>query len=123
MNCNEVISNRATELLGGKLRSKLVHPNDEVNKGQSSNDTFPTAMHIAAATLIKTDLLPSMQKLRNALKEKQDEWENIIKIGRTHTQDATPLTLGQEFSAYVTQIEYGIKRVEAALPGKLKLDF
>eukprot|EP01080_Neovahlkampfia_damariscottae_P011367 gene11367-4535_t len=116
MNCNEVISNRASEILGGELGKKLVHPNDDVNKGQSSNDTFPTAMHIAAATFINSELLPSMFKLRDALKKKQDEWEKIIKIGRTHTQDAVPLTLGQEFSAYVAQIEYGIKRVEDALP-------
>ena len=116
MNCNEVISNRAIEILGGERGSKNpVHPNDHVNMSQSSNDTFPTAMHIAAAVEINEKLLPAMAHLRDALKAKSKEWNKIIKIGRTHTQDATPLTLGQEFSGYATQMDYGIKRVEATL--------
>ncbi|TKR65175.1 hypothetical protein L596_025618 [Steinernema carpocapsae] len=117
MNVNEVISNRAIELLGGQLGSKNpVHPNDHVNKSQSSNDTFPTAMHIAVARELNKHLLPSMGTLRDALQEKAKEFEKIIKIGRTHTQDAVPLTLGQEFSAYVQQLNNGIARVEATLP-------
>jgi len=117
MNVNEVVSNRAIEIMGGKLGSKVpVHPNDHVNKSQSSNDTFPTAMHIAAAKVTNDVLLPGLNKLHSALKAKAEEFQAIIKIGRTHTQDATPLTLGQEFSGYVTQMEYGISRIEAALP-------
>ena len=117
MNSNEVISNRAIEILGGELGSKSpVHPNDHVNMGQSSNDTFPTAMHIAAAVEANKNLLPALKKLHSALKDKQDAFEKIIKIGRTHLQDATPLTLGQEFSGYVTQIEYAIERAETSLP-------
>ncbi|KAK0418338.1 hypothetical protein QR680_013508 [Steinernema hermaphroditum] len=117
MNVNEVISNRAIEILGGELGSKNpVHPNDHVNKSQSSNDTFPTAMHIAVAREINSRLLPSMRTLRNSLATKAKEFEKIIKIGRTHTQDAVPLTLGQEFSAYVQQMDNGIARVESALP-------
>nr|XP_033791258.1 fumarate hydratase, mitochondrial isoform X1 [Geotrypetes seraphini] len=117
MNVNEVISNRAIEILGGKLGSKdPVHPNDHVNKSQSSNDTFPTAMHIAAAQEVHEVLLPGLQKLHDALAAKSKEFTDIIKIGRTHTQDAVPLTLGQEFSAYVQQVEYGIARIKAALP-------
>ncbi|KAF8357358.1 fum-1, partial [Pristionchus pacificus] len=117
MNVNEVISNRAIEILGGELGSKKpVHPNDHVNMSQSSNDTFPTAMHIAVAREITGRLLPSLKQLRDSLNKKAKEFESIIKIGRTHTQDAVPLTLGQEFSAYVTQVENGIKRVEATLP-------
>lgn len=117
MNVNEVISNRAIEILGGEVGSKKpVHPNDHVNMGQSSNDTYPTAMHIAAAMEINSGLLPALQYLLAAFKEKQKLFDKIIKIGRTHLQDATPLTLGQEFSGYVTQIEYGIERVKAALP-------
>ncbi|XP_026688342.1 fumarate hydratase, mitochondrial-like [Diaphorina citri] len=117
MNVNEVISNRAIEMLGGKLGSKdPVHPNDHVNKCQSSNDTFPTAMHIAVALEIHNRLLCSLQMLHDALDKKSQEFQNIIKIGRTHTQDATPLTLGQEFSGYVTQIKYGIERVKDTLP-------
>ncbi len=113
MNANEVISNRAIELLGGEIGSKKpVHPNDHVNYGQSSNDTFPTAMHIAAAEEIQNRLLPALEHLKTALKAKQDAFKDIIKIGRTHTQDATPLTLGQEFSGYVAQIELGIARVK-----------
>lgn len=117
MNMNEVIANRAIELLGGELGSKHpVHPNDHVNRGQSSNDTFPTAMHIAAAVEIHERLLPSLARLKDALGEKARAFGDIIKIGRTHLQDATPLTLGQEFSGYAKQVEYGIARVEGTLP-------
>uniref|UniRef100_A0A1B6DEC2 fumarate hydratase n=1 Tax=Clastoptera arizonana TaxID=38151 RepID=A0A1B6DEC2_9HEMI len=117
MNTNEVISNRAIEILGGKLGSKTpVHPNDHVNKSQSSNDTYPTAMHIAVACEINRILIPNLQLLHDALDAKAKEFKNIIKIGRTHTQDATPLTLGQEFSGYVQQIAFGIERVQATLP-------
>ncbi len=117
MNSNEVIANRAIEILGGQMGSKdPVHPNDHVNMGQSSNDTFPTAMHIAAVEQIHHELIPALEHLLEALKEKQQAFNNIIKIGRTHLQDATPLTLGQEFSGYVTQIERGIERVKATLP-------
>jgi len=116
MNMNEVLSNRAIEILGGKLGSKTpVHPNDHVNYGQSSNDTFPTAMHIAAVTAIIDNLLPAIKHLRNCLNKKAKEFNKIIKIGRTHLQDATPLTLGQEFSAYVAQLDYGIVRVRNTL--------
>ncbi|TCM83361.1 class II fumarate hydratase [Rhodovulum steppense] len=118
MNANEVISNRAIELLGGVIGSKdPVHPNDHVNMGQSSNDTFPTAMHIAAAMTARDVLLPGLRKLLDGLERKSDEFRDIIKIGRTHTQDATPLTLGQEFSGYAQQIRQGIARIEMALPG------
>ena len=117
MNTNEVIANRAIEMLGGELGSKKpVHPNDHVNKSQSSNDTYPTAMHIAVAVEIHNTLLPSMQKLHDALDAKAKEYADIVKIGRTHTQDATPLTLGQEFSAYVTQLAFGIERIKTTLP-------
>ncbi|OUS21754.1 class II fumarate hydratase [Litorivita pollutaquae] len=117
MNSNEVIANRAIEILGGVIGSKdPVHPNDHCNMGQSSNDTFPTAMHIATAMSVRDVLLPGLQKLLAGLEQKQDEFKDIIKIGRTHTQDATPLTLGQEFSGYAHQIRQGIKRIEAALP-------
>ncbi|KAJ1965097.1 hypothetical protein H4R35_007090 [Dimargaris xerosporica] len=117
MNVNEVISNRAIELLGGELGSKTpVHPNDHVNMSQSSNDTFPTAMHVAAVFEIKTRLLPAMTTLRDAVQKKAEEFEHIIKIGRTHLQDATPLTLGQEFSGYAQQLTYGIERVKDTLP-------
>ncbi|XP_026201970.1 fumarate hydratase, mitochondrial [Anabas testudineus] len=117
MNVNEVISNRAIEILGGKLGSKdPVHPNDHVNKSQSSNDTFPTAMHIAAATEVHQVLLPGLQTLHDALAAKAEEFKDIIKIGRTHTQDAVPLSLGQEFSGYVQQVKYSIERVKAAMP-------
>ena len=116
MNANEVISNRAIELLGGTIGSKQpVHPNDHVNMGQSSNDTFPTAMHIAVAITARDVTLPGLQKLHGALVEKAEAFKNIIKIGRTHTQDATPLTLGQEFGGYAFQVEQGIKRVTQAL--------
>jgi fumarate hydratase, class II len=117
MNSNEVISNRAIEILGGTMGSKEpVHPNDHCNRSQSSNDTFPTAMHIAAAEEIVHMLVPSLQQLQNALNDKKQQFKDIIKIGRTHTQDATPLTLGQEFSGYVAMVENGISRVEAVLP-------
>ena len=116
MNANEVISNRAIERLGGVIGSKKpVHPNDHVNLGQSSNDTFPTAMHIAVAIIARDVTLPGLRKLHGALADKAAAFEDIIKIGRTHTQDATPLTLGQEFGGYAFQVEQGIKRVTAAL--------
>ena len=116
MNANEVISNRAIEIMGGVIGSKdPVHPNDHVNRSQSSNDTFPTAMHISAAEEIHHKLLPALKYLRNTLNDKSQEFKKIIKIGRTHTQDATPVTLGQEFSGYVAQLDNGIKRVERGL--------
>ncbi|HEX4106371.1 MAG TPA: class II fumarate hydratase [Rhizomicrobium sp.] len=122
MNANEVISNRAIEMLGGTMGSKKpVHPNDHVNMSQSSNDTYPTAMHIACAEEIVHRLLPALQKLRNALNDKSQAWKDIIKIGRTHTQDATPLTLGQEFSGYTTQVQNGIERIEQTLPKLMQL--
>ncbi|WP_029353112.1 class II fumarate hydratase [Bosea sp. 117] len=122
MNANEVISNRAIEMLGGEKGSKKpVHPNDHVNMSQSSNDTYPTAMHIACAEEIVNRLIPALSKLRDALDAKAREWANIIKIGRTHTQDATPLTLGQEFSGYTQQVENGIKRIELTLPALMEL--
>jgi fumarate hydratase class II len=118
MNANEVISNRAIEMLGGELGSKKpVHPNDHVNMSQSSNDTYPTAMHIAAVEQVTHDLLPALRHLHTALVAKQEAFKDIIKIGRTHTQDATPLTLGQEFSGYATQVANAIKRIELTLPG------
>ena len=117
MNSNEVISNRAIEILGGEIGSKSpVHPNDHVNMSQSSNDSFPTAMHIAIILETHNRLLPALHHLLAHLKTKQKEFESIIKIGRTHLQDATPLTLGQEFSGYARQVELGIKRIEIALP-------
>jgi fumarate hydratase class II len=122
MNANEVISNRAIEMLGGEMGSKKpVHPNDHVNMSQSSNDTYPTAMHIACAEEIHHALLPALRTLRNALNDKAQAWKDIIKIGRTHTQDATPLTLGQEFSGYTKQIENGIARIEQTLPMLMQL--
>ncbi|MER3475442.1 MAG: class II fumarate hydratase, partial [Leptolyngbya sp. ERB_1_2] len=122
MNANEVISNRAIDLANGILGSKdPVHPNDHVNMSQSSNDTFPTAMHIAAAEAIHQRLLPMVKKLRDALQEKSNEFEAIIKIGRTHLMDAVPLTLGQEFSGYVAQLDQAIARIEATLPGLYEL--
>jgi fumarate hydratase class II len=122
MNANEVISNRAIEMLGGEMGSKKpVHPNDHVNMSQSSNDTFPTAMHIAAAEEIEHRLKPALQKLRNALNDKAQAWATIIKIGRTHTQDATPLTLGQEFSGYVQQLDNGLHRIEQSMPLLMQL--
>lgn len=118
MNTNEVIANRAIEILGGTIGTKdPVHPNDHVNRGQSSNDTFPTAMHIAAAEEIAKTLIPALEHLKSVIDKKGDEFSDIIKIGRTHTQDATPLTLGQEFSGYSTQLRYGLERVTSALDG------
>jgi len=117
MNANEVIANRAIELVGGKIGNKSpIHPNDDVNKSQSSNDTFPTAMHIATVEEIYRRLIPMLTKLRDALRKKSKEFENIIKIGRTHLMDATPLTLGQEFSGYVQQLTNGLERIDASLP-------
>jgi fumarate hydratase class II len=117
MNANEVISNRAIELAGGTKGSKTpIHPNDHVNMSQSSNDTFPTAMHIAAAEEIKFRLLPALEKMRNALAKKMKEFKDIIKIGRTHLMDAVPLTLGDEFSGYVEQIDQNIERIQSTLP-------
>src|SRR6185295_8895005 len=122
MNANEVISNRAIEMLGGVMGSKKpVHPNDHVNMSQSSNDTYPTAMHIAAAEEIHHLLLPALQHLRNALNDKAQAWKSIVKIGRTHTQDAVPLTLGQEFSGYTQQVENGIARIELTMPALMQL--
>ncbi|MBU2890415.1 class II fumarate hydratase [Celeribacter halophilus] len=122
MNANEVISNRAIEILGGTMGSKdPVHPNDHCNMGQSSNDTFPTAMHVAIAMQARDVLLPGLNKLAAALEEKSEKFKDIIKIGRTHTQDATPLTLGQEFSGYAHQVRMGIKRVEQCLPAIYEL--
>ncbi|RFU11954.1 class II fumarate hydratase [Rhodobacteraceae bacterium W635] len=118
MNANEVIANRAIEILGGEIGSKdPVHPNDHCNMGQSSNDTFPTAMHIATAMSVRDVLLPGLEKLATGLEAKSGDFKDIIKIGRTHTQDATPLTLGQEFSGYAHQVRQGIARVNACLPG------
>lgn len=115
MNVNEVISNLAIKNLGGEIGSKQVHPNDHVNMGQSSNDTFPTAMHVASVMEIKGKLLPAIQKIIDALSKKVSEFSDIIKIGRTHMQDATPITLGQEFSGYLTQMQLGYKRVESTI--------
>ncbi|KAA9181579.1 class II fumarate hydratase [Delftia sp. BR1] len=117
MNVNEVLANRASEILGGERgESRLVHPNDDVNKSQSSNDVFPTAMHVAAVTAIEQKLLPAISLLRNTLQAKSEAYADIVKIGRTHLQDATPLTLGQEISGWVAQLAHGEKHVRAALP-------
>ncbi len=117
MNLNEVLANRASELLGGpRGEGRLVHPNDDVNRSQSSNDVFPTAMHVSAVQAITHRLLPAMAKLRATLAQKASDFDDIVKIGRTHLQDATPLTLGQEFSGYVAQLDHGEKHVRAALP-------
>lgn len=122
MNANEVIANRAIEALGGTMGSKTpIHPNDHVNMGQSSNDSFPTAMHIAAADEIVRSLIPALEHLRTALDAKADAFQDIVKIGRTHLQDATPLTLGQEFSGYAAQVSYGIGRVKGSLPQLYRL--
>ena len=122
MNANEVISNRAIEMMGGEMGSKKpVHPNDHVNMSQSSNDTYPTAMHIAAAEEVQHRLIPALKHLHKALDTKAKEWAHIIKIGRTHTQDATPLTLGQEFSGYAQQVLNGIKRIEMTMPMLMEL--
>ena len=116
MNFNEVIANRAIELLGGELGSKdPVHPNDHVNMGQSTNDTFPTAINIAAVEAAKNKLIPELKKLRDSVQEKSDQFDKIIKLGRTHLQDATPLSLGQEFSGYSSALSHGIKRIEKGL--------
>src|SRR5438067_9443580 len=122
MNVNEVISNRAIELTGGTLGSKTpIHPNDHVNMSQSSNDTFPTAMHVAAALELTRRLVPSVRALREALAAKAREFDDVVKIGRTHLQDAVPLTLGQEFSGYVAQLDAALGRIDAILPGLLAL--
>ena len=122
MNANEVIANRAIELLGGELGSKSpVHPNDHVNLSQSSNDTFPTAMHVAVAEQVSRHLVPALERLHDSLQRKARDWDDVIKIGRTHTQDATPLTLGQEFSGYVHQVACSIQRLERTMPGLLEL--
>lgn len=122
MNANEVISNRAIEILGGEMGSKKpVHPNDHVNMSQSSNDTFPTAMHVACAEQVVNDLIPALKHLHAALDAKAKAWDHIIKIGRTHTQDATPLTLGQEFGGYAQQVANGIERIEQTLPKLMEL--
>ncbi|HRJ63105.1 class II fumarate hydratase [Brevundimonas sp. UBA2416] len=122
MNANEVISNRAIEMLGGEMGSKKpVHPNDHVNMSQSSNDTFPTAMHVACAEQVVNDLIPALKHLHTALDAKAKAWDHIIKIGRTHTQDATPLTLGQEFGGYAQQVANGIERIELTLPKLMEL--
>jgi fumarate hydratase class II len=122
MNANEVISNRAIELAGGEMGSKKpIHPNDDVNMAQSSNDTFPTAMHIAAAEEIYRELIPALKNLRDALDKKASEFTDIVKIGRTHLMDAVPLTLGQEFSGYVAQLDYDLRRIEAMLPDIFEL--
>ena len=121
MNVNEVISNRAIELAGGERGSKTpIHPNDDVNMSQSSNDTFPTAMHIAAAEEVVHRLIPSVTELRDALAAKAEEFRDIVKIGRTHLQDAVPLTLGQEFGGYVAQLDADLERIRLALPGLLR---
>jgi len=118
MNVNEVLANRASELLGGERGSRrLLHPNDEVNLGQSSNDVFPTAMHVAAARALHAEVIPALDRLAASLDAKRKAFADIVKIGRTHLQDATPLTLGQEFSGYVAQLEQARKAIEAALPG------
>ena len=117
MNVNEVLANRASELLGGERgENRLVHPNDDVNRSQSSNDVFPTAMHVAAVDAITRKLLPAIAKLRATLAKKSADFDGIVKIGRTHLQDATPLTLGQEFSGYVAQLDHGARHIQAALP-------
>ena len=122
MNSNEVIANRANEILGGQLGTKSpVHPNDHVNMGMSSNDSYPTAMYIAAAIMTTHTTLPGLRHLRDAVQKKMDEFGDIIKIGRTHTQDATPLTLKQEFSGYLQQLNYSIERVERVIPGLMEL--
>jgi fumarate hydratase class II len=123
MNLNEVISNRAIEIHGGdrKATDKPIHPNDHVNMGQSTNDTFPTAIHVAVGRQIDRELLPALDKLRQALAEKAAAWDKVIKIGRTHLMDATPLTLGQEISGWATQLEHGVAAVERALPGLYEL--
>jgi fumarate hydratase class II len=121
MNANEILANRATELLGGDIGSKLVHPNDHINAGQSSNDVIPSAMHVAAVAAIEEDLLPALRGLRSSLDVKAAEFDDVLKSGRTHLQDATPVRLGQEFSGYAAQIRKGIERVSQVLPELLEL--
>src|SRR5512143_3508543 len=122
MNANEVISNRAIEMLGGEMGSKKpVHPNDHVNMSQSSNDTYPTAMHIACAEEVSRGVMPALEHLHAALKDKEKAFAHIIKIGRTHTQDATPLTLGQEFGGYRQQVANGVRRIKESLYGLYEL--
>jgi fumarate hydratase class II len=121
MNVNEVIANRASQVLGGRIGGKLVHPNDHSNMGQSSNDSFPTVMHIAAVLETFRVLLPGLQKMSLEMEKKMNEFAKIIKIGRTHTQDATPLTLGQEFSGYAYQLKKGIERIQSKIPDILEL--
>ena len=121
MNANEILANRATELLGGEIGSRLVHPNDHINTGQSSNDVIPTAMHVAAVAAIEEDLLPALRGLRASLAVKAEEFDDVLKSGRTHLQDATPVRLGQEFSGYAAQIRKGIERVSQVLPELLEL--
>ena len=122
MNVNEVVANRAIEMAGGALGSKApIHPNDHVNMSQSSNDTFPTAMHVSAAKMLVERLLPSVRDLRDALARRAEEFSDVVKIGRTHLQDAVPLTLGQEFSGYVAQLDDDLERIEATLPGLYEL--
>jgi fumarate hydratase class II len=116
MNANEVLANRATEILGGEFGSKLVHPNDHVNTGQSSNDVIPTAMHVAAVAAMEEDLLPALRNLKFGLDAKAIEFDDVLKSGRTHLQDATPVRLGQEFAGYAAQIDKAINRVETVLP-------
>jgi fumarate hydratase, class II len=117
MNMNEVLANRASELLGGERgEQRKIHPNDDVNRGQSSNDVFPTAMDVAAVSVIRSQLVPAVKRLRDTLSKKAEQFKGIIKIGRTHLQDATPLTLGQEFSGYVSQLDHGLAHVEASVP-------
>jgi fumarate hydratase class II len=116
MNANEVISNRATEIYGGEIGTREIHPNDHVNYGQSSNDVIPTAMHVASAEAVEKDVLPALETLAESLRTREEDFANVVKTGRTHLQDATPITLGQEFSGYATQVEKGIERAEAALP-------
>jgi fumarate hydratase class II len=117
MNMNEVLANRASEILGGRRgEERLVHPNDDVNKGQSSNDVYPTAMHVAAAPAVVDQVIPAVRQLRDTLARKAEEFRDIVKIGRTHLQDATPLTLGQEISGWVAQLDHGLRHVESSLP-------
>jgi len=117
MNANEVLANRASEILGGERgEARLVHPNDDVNKGQSTNDAFPTAIHVAAVEALRNQVMPAVRQLRDALHGKAEAFRDVVKIGRTHLQDATPLTLGQEFSGYVAQLDHGLAHLEASLP-------
>ena len=116
MNANEVIANRASELLGDARGGKKVHPNDHVNAGQSSNDVIPAAIHIAAVAALREDTIPALERLAGALEDKAEEFDHIVKTGRTHLMDATPIRLGQEFSGYAAQVRLGVRRLEASLP-------